>query len=77
MVPGISGVAGDTGDKQYSVIFDSQKINRIAGNARCHISLLDGLARYLAYMDQHPELKVADPAFDQWCDDLIERGKIA
>jgi len=73
VVPGISGVAGDTGDKQYSVLLNE----RIAGNARCHISLLDGLTRYLAYMDQHPEFKVADPAFDQWCDDLIERGKIA
>lgn len=65
------------GDKQYSVIFDLQKIRTVAANTQCHVSLSTGLTRYLAYMDQHPELKVTDPVFDTWCDNLIERGEMA
>jgi Nucleoside-diphosphate-sugar epimerases len=65
------------GDKQYSVIFDLQKIRDIASGIRCEISLSRGLSRYLAHMAQHPELKITDPMFDIWCDNVIERGVIA
>ena len=65
------------GDKQYSVFFDLQKIHDVAPNVQCEITLADGLSRYLAYMEQHPELKVADPEFDIWCDNVIERGLIS
>ena len=27
---------------------------------------------YLAYMDEHPELKKEDPEFDAWCDHVID-----
>lgn len=28
-------------------------------------------------MEAHPELKQADPAFDEWCDKVIQRYKEA
>ncbi len=65
------------GDKQYSVFFDLQKIRNIAPGIQCEIPLSQGLARYLAFMEQHPALKVADPDFDKWCDDVINRGVMA
>ncbi len=64
------------GDKQYSVIFDNQKIKRICPDFQCQISMKDGIRMYLDYMDKHPALKVTDPEFDQWCDDAIGQGVI-
>ncbi len=64
------------GDKQYSVIFDNQKIKRIYPDFQCQISMKDGIRMYLDYMDKHPALKVTDPEFEQWCDDAIGQGVI-
>ena len=64
------------GDKQYSVIFDNQKIKKICPDFQCHISMKDGIRLYLDYMDKHPDLKANDPEFDQWCDDVIGQGVI-
>ena len=64
------------GDKQYSVIFDNQKIKNICHDFQCRISMNNGIHMYLDYMDKHPELKINDPEFDQWCDDVIRQGVI-
>ena len=32
----------------------------------------EGLKMYLDYMEQHPEKKVKDETFDQWCDQVID-----
>lgn len=64
------------GDKQYSVIFNNQKIKKICPDFQCHIAMKDGIRLYLDYMDKHSDLKVNDPEFDQWCDEVIERGVI-
>jgi len=65
------------GDKQYSVIFNNQKLKNIAPNLQYHIPIKEGNRLYLDYMDKHPELKMNDPEFDHWCDNAINRGVIA
>lgn len=64
------------GDKQHFVVFDNNKIKQINKDFSCSIDLADGIRSYFAYMDDHPELKQADPEFDQWCDNLITTGKV-
>ncbi len=32
----------------------------------------EGLKMYLEYMDTHPEKKVKDEQFDEWCDYVIQ-----
>jgi nucleoside-diphosphate-sugar epimerase len=65
------------GDKQYSVIFDNQKLKRLVPDFECHIPIKEGISLYLAYMDKHPELKIVDRDFDLWCDNVIHHGVIA
>jgi nucleoside-diphosphate-sugar epimerase len=65
------------GDKQYSVIFDNRKLKNIAPDFQCQIQIKEGIRLYLDYMDKHPELKINDPEFDQWCDNAINHGVIA
>jgi len=65
------------GDKQYSVIFDNQKLKRLAPDFQCQIPIQEGIRLYLDYMDHHPELKTHDPEFDLWCDNAINHGVIA
>lgn len=60
------------GDKRWSNIFDISKIKSIAPDFQCEINLEKGLRMYLDYMDEHPELKIEEPKFDIWCDQLIE-----
>lgn len=65
------------GDKQFSHIFDTSKIKSVAPDFNCDITIEKGLEMYLAYMEEHPELKVEDPAFDEWCDKVIDTYKEA
>lgn len=59
------------GDKRWSKVFVTDKLlNKI--DFKSEISLEDGLKRYLDYMEKHPELKIKDEAFDDWCDYTIE-----
>ena len=60
------------GDKYYSNIFDLSKLERVIGRAEFKISMKEGIRMYLAYMDEHPELKKEDPEFDAWCDHVID-----
>lgn len=59
------------GDKRWSNIFDATKIKQISPDFKCEINLEKGLSMYLTYMEEHPEAKVEEPAFDKWCDDTI------
>lgn len=59
------------GDKQYSCLFDVSKIQRDIPDFQNRIMIKEGLKTYLEYMDQHPDKKIADAHYDQWCDQLI------
>ena len=60
------------GDKQYSCLFDMSKIQRDIPDFQNHIMIQEGLKMYLDYKEQHPEKKVKDETFDQWCDQVID-----
>lgn len=59
------------GDKRWSNLFDMTKLKTIVPEFTCEIDLKEGLKRFLAYMDAHPECKVEEPEFDAWCDAMI------
>lgn len=59
------------GDKRWSNLFDTSKIEAVSLDFQCSISLEKGLQMYLAYMEEHPEQKIEEPAFDVWCDRTI------
>lgn len=61
-----------TGDKQFSNLFQIDALKSVAPDFHCEVSLHEGLRRYLAFMEEHPELKVEDPDYDHWCDHVIE-----
>lgn len=60
------------GDKQYSCVYNMNKIKAIAPDFICDIDIKTGLQMYLAYLEVHPEQKVIDNAYDTWCDNVIE-----
>ena len=60
------------GDKQYSCVYDTSKIEAISPDFKCQIPIKKGLQMYLEYLEEHPEDKVEDPEYDSWCDHLIE-----
>ncbi len=59
------------GDKQYSVVYDISKINSVVPDFTCDINIKKGLEMYLAYIEEHPEEKIEDIEFDNWCDLVI------
>lgn len=59
------------GDKMFSCLYDISKLQRVVPDFDPKVSLRDGLKRYLEYMDAHPNLKVKEPQFDDFCDALI------
>ena len=65
------------GDKRASNIFDCSKLRAIVPDFQCVIDLEEGLKEYLAYMNAHPQLKVEEPEFDEWCDRVIAAYKQA
>ena len=65
------------GDKYHSVLFDIRKLEEVTGKLHFATDMRTGLQKYLAYMDEHPELKTEDPDFDAWCDRVITAYKEA
>lgn len=59
------------GDKQYSVVFDNAKIKSINSDFKCLFTIRDGIRVYLNFMNMNTNLKISDPTFDRWCDDVI------
>ena len=62
-----------TGDKSVSVVFDNSKLKRAVPEFNPVVSFDEGVKIALDYVLSHPELQVADPEFDQWCDKVIEK----
>jgi nucleoside-diphosphate-sugar epimerase len=60
------------GDKSLTVVFDCSKLKRVVPGFQCVTRFDEGVRRCVAYLRSHPELQVEDPAFDQWCDRVIE-----
>lgn len=61
------------GDKSVSVVFDCTKLRRLVPSFLPSTPFSQGVRRSISYVLSHPELQVADPEFDAWCDRLIEQ----
>ena len=60
------------GDKAVTVLFDCTKLKRAVPAFQATTRFDEGVRRCVAYLLAHPELQVEDPAFDSWCDSVIE-----
>lgn len=60
------------GDKANTVLFDNTKIKRAVPNFCATIRFDQGVREAVAYIYSHPECQKLDPAFDEWCDQVIE-----
>lgn len=60
------------GDKACTVVFDCSKL-KLAVPGFCATTRFDqGVRRAVAYIKSHPEFQIEDPAFDTWCDKVID-----
>ena len=60
------------GDKSNTVLFDNTKIKRAVPEFMTRTQFAQGARECVAYLDAHPECCIPDPAFDQWCDRMLE-----
>lgn len=60
------------GDKSNSVVFDCAKVKRLAPDFVCTTPYDLGVQEAWRYISAHPECQTPDPAFDSWCDRVIE-----
>jgi len=60
------------GDKSSTVLFDNSKIKRAVPQFCASIRFDQGVREAVDYIYSHPECQVMDPAFDAWCDAVIE-----
>lgn len=65
------------GDKSASVVFDNSKIKRIVPEYTASMRFDQGVRLSVQYLLSHPELQVPDPAFDSFCDRVIEAQRKA
>ncbi len=65
------------GDKAISVVFDCSKLKRVVPGFKATVRYDEGVRRCLAYIQEHPELQRDDPAFDAWCDHVIDTLEMA
>lgn len=70
-------IGGLTGDKSNTVIFDNSKIKRAVPEFLCTTRFADGARECAAYILSHEECRVPDPAFDAWCDKMIDAWDLA
>lgn len=63
---------GLNGDKRHSVVYDNTKIKRFVPGFNATITFRKGVERALKRILATPELRKEDPAFDAWCDELIQ-----
>lgn len=59
------------GDKSVTVVFDCSKLKGAVPGFQATTRFDEGVRRCVAYLQEHPELQVEDPAFDRWCDQVI------
>lgn len=60
------------GDKSNTVLFDNTKIKRAVPEFRAVKRYDQGMREAVEYIYAHPECQKPDPAFDAWCDAVIE-----
>jgi nucleoside-diphosphate-sugar epimerase len=60
------------GDKAHSVLFDNSKIKRAVLQYAAQTRFDQGVRKAVDYINAHPECQTPDPAFDQWCDRVID-----
>ncbi len=60
------------GDKANTVVFDNSKLKRLVPGFTATIRADQGIRSTIEYVLSHPECQVEDPAFDDWCDRVIE-----
>ena len=63
---------GLIGDKSWTVLFDNSKLKRAVPGFRATVRFEEGVRRTIENILAHPELQKPDPAFDEWCDRVIE-----
>lgn len=60
------------GDKSNTVLFDNSKIKRAVPEFCATTRYDQGVREAVAYVYAHPECQRPDPAFDTWCDRVID-----
>ena len=60
------------GDKANTVVFDNCKLKRLVPGFTATVRADQGIRSTIEYVLSHPECQVEDPAFDTWCDRVIE-----
>lgn len=60
------------GDKANTVVFDNSKLKRLVPGFTATVRADQGIRSTIEYVLSHPECQVEDPAFDTWCDRVIE-----
>ncbi|MDR2362558.1 MAG: NAD-dependent epimerase/dehydratase family protein [Prevotellaceae bacterium] len=60
------------GDKAHSVVFDNTKLKRLVPGFTPTIRFDQGIKETVDYILSHPECRIADDTFDNWCDRLID-----
>jgi len=68
---------GLLGDKAHSVVFDNSKLKRLVPDFVATTRLDQGMKTTIEYILAHPECQTEDPAFDVWCDNVIEAWETA
>lgn len=63
---------GLLGDKCNTVVFDNTKVKRAVPGFVATVRFEQGIRSTLEYVLSHEECQVEDPAFDAWCDNVIE-----
>ncbi|MFV0399360.1 MAG: SDR family oxidoreductase [Oscillospiraceae bacterium] len=59
------------GDKANSVLFDNSKIKGVVPGFLPRVRFDQGARQAVEYILARPELQVADPDFDNWCDEMV------
>ncbi|MCR4825001.1 MAG: SDR family oxidoreductase [Bacteroidales bacterium] len=66
------------GDKGWTVLFDNKKLKRVVPDFKATVRFDQGVRRTIDHILAHPELQIAEPEFDAWCDrviDALEKAK--
>ena len=66
-------LGGLVGDKARTVLFDNSKLKGLVPGLKTEMPFAKGVRRTISHILAHPELQVPDPAFDAWCDRLIDK----
>ena len=66
-------LGGLVGDKARTVLFDNAKLKGLVPGLKTEMPFAKGVRRTISHILAHPELQVPDPAFDAWCDRLIDK----